>query len=109
MPVSISGEYIPPETIGNKNNNSNAESLFTEIKKYTNEAIASYNTKPKAKPYIDRLKLLRSKLPLNQKIRGIFIKLVNHVFAASGQARDKQHWLYFVEWDLSLLEDSVLS
>ena len=104
MPVTSNGEYIPPENEGKKKNSPNNNNLFKDIKKLTNEAIASYNTKPKAKPYISLLKFLRHKLPVNQKIRDIFDKLVNHVEHASGNSKQKQHWLYFVERELDLLE-----
>ena len=104
MPVTINGDYIPPENEGNNRYNSNARNLLAEIKKTTNEAVASYNTKPKAKPYIQRLIFLRSNLPDYPSVRSIFDELVCHAEAASGHGRDKQHWLSFVTQDLILLE-----
>ena len=103
MPVSSSGEYIPPET-ENKKIKSNTEALFANIKNLTNEAIASYYTKPQAKPYIEQLCFLRSDLPNFPSVRDLFDKLTGHVDAASGHGRNKQHWLYFVTQDLILLE-----
>jgi hypothetical protein len=103
MPVTSSGDYIPPETEKIKSM-SNTKTLFSEIKKLTNEAISSYNTKPKAKPYIERLIFLRSYLPKISSIRAIFDKLVNHTAEASGQVRNKEHWLGYVTQDLILLE-----
>jgi len=35
------------------NVNTNTESLLAKIKQLTNEAIAPYHTKPKAKPYVE--------------------------------------------------------
>jgi len=63
MPVSINGDYIPPEIKSNKNNNSNAENLFSKIKKLSDEAVASYHTKKNAKPYVEQLRFLSSSLP----------------------------------------------
>jgi len=103
MPVSINGDYIPPETVEKKNNNSKEE-LFLKIKKLSYEAVASYLTKPKAKPYVEQLDFLRSDLPNEPLIKSIFDKLVGSVDAATGQIRDKQHWLYFVERNLHLLK-----
>jgi hypothetical protein len=83
------------------------ENLLTEIKKLTNEATVSYHTKPKAKIYVSQLKCLESKIPKNPKLKQIFYKLVNHVDVASGQIKNKQHWLYFVEQDLVSLEHEL--
>jgi len=104
MPVTINGEYIPPETNTINNNNTKEENLFSEIKRLSYEAVASYLTKPKAKPYVQQLNLLRYRLPQKQPFVSIFDKLVGSVDAATGQIRDKQHWLYFVERHLTLLE-----
>ena len=89
------------------NENSNTETLFEKIKKLTNEAIATYHTKPKAKPYVEQLKFMAFSLPDNPLLRNLFDKLVSHVDAASGHGRDKEHWLYFVSQDLVLLENEL--
>jgi len=83
------------------------EILLTEIKKLTNEAIAPWHTKPKAKPYISNLKFLEHKIPNNPTLKKIFSDLVSHVTEASGHGRNKEHWLYFVERDLVLLESEL--
>jgi hypothetical protein len=85
-------------------NNSNTEDLFTKIKKLSDEAIASYHTKPKAKPYVEQLKFLRHDLPENPVSKKIFDDLVCHVEEASGHGRNKEHWLSFVSRDVILLE-----
>jgi len=43
-------------------------------------------------------------LPRNSSLRASFDKLVNHIDAASGQIKDKDHWLFFVEQDLVKIE-----
>jgi len=85
-------------------NNIITETLFSEIKKLSGEAVASYHTKKNAKPYVEQLLFLRANLPDNPSVRDLFDKLVNHVDAATGHGRDKQHWLFFVSRDLVLLE-----
>ena len=93
--------------MGNDINIIDTEKLFKEIKNIANEAIASWHTKPKAKPYVNQLRFYGYKLPENPILKNIFYDLVSHVNEASGHGRNKQHWLYFVERDLVLLENEL--
>ena len=81
------------------------ETLFSKIKNLSETAVASYLTKKTAKPYVEQLNFLRSSLPKITSLRQTFDKLVGSVEAASGQGRDKDHWLMFVSRNLILLED----
>jgi len=80
------------------------ETLYSKIKDLANDAVESYLTKQEAKPYVDQLIFLRYQLPNDPLLRGTFDKLVGSVEAASGQGRDKQHWLMYVSQNLIQLE-----
>jgi len=83
------------------NDTPETESLLSKIKHLTKEAIAPYNTKPKAKPYVDQLRFLEHDLPEIPEIKNIFSKLVANVSNASGQVSEKERRLYIVERDLT--------
>ena len=87
--------------------NPNTESLLAKIKQLTNEAIAPYHTKPKAKPYVDQLRFMEQELPDIPEIRGIFSKLVANVSNASGQVSEKERRLYIVTRDLTYFENEL--
>jgi len=84
--------------------NSNYESLFTEIKKITDEAIAPHHTKKTAKPFVKQLERIEYRLPEKPELRHIFSEFVCYVLAASGQGRNKQQYLDRVSQDLVLIE-----
>lgn len=80
-----------------------------EVKTLVDHAVSARN-KAEAKPYIQRLGMLRFRANINPTTAldpytsKVFSDLLASVEAASGQVRDKQHWLSFVDQDLYKLE-----
>jgi len=73
--------------------NSNTENLLAKIKQLKDDAVATYHTKKTAKPFVEQLKSIEYQLPENPALRYLFCEFVCYVSEASGQGRDKQHWL----------------
>lgn len=70
----------------------------------------SARNKAEAKPYIQRLRMLCFSANLNRDTRldpytsGVFSSLLSSLEAASGQVRNKNHWMGCVEQDIYKLE-----
>lgn len=76
---------------------------FAEIKRLVNEAIMARNKKM-ASTYINRLELMKSTLEIKPNIRNILAELIAYVKEASGQVREKEHWVSAVNQSLYKLK-----
>ena len=81
---------------------------FDKIQQLVDSATTA-RTKNEAAPYINQLNSMRSIVgsSLEPYVRIVFGELICSVQSASGQARDKQHWLSFVRQDIYKLEGFV--
>lgn len=78
---------------------------FEEIKMLVDKATIASNKKT-AEPFINRLDFMRRTLTIEPYKRIVFAELVSYVSAASGQVRDKEHWMNAVNQSLFKLEPS---
>lgn len=76
---------------------------FKKIESLVQQAVSASNKKT-AKPFIDRLNFMKNTLNIQPYEKNVFSELVSYVTAASGQVRDKQHWMNFVSQSLYKLE-----
>ncbi len=80
-----------------------------EVRDLADRATSAWS-KADAKPYIQRLNMLRYEASLNPETAlepyasKVFGDLLCSVEAASGRVRDKEHWMRIVEQDLYKLE-----
>ncbi|WP_369283973.1 hypothetical protein [Oscillibacter sp. GMB15532] len=85
----------------------NGEKLTTEefekIESLVQRAVNASNKK-EAKPFIDRLNFMKNTLTMQPYERIVYSELVSYTTAASGQVRDKQHWLNAVNQSLYKLK-----
>ncbi|MNI42551.1 hypothetical protein D3C73_968500 [compost metagenome] len=76
---------------------------FEEIKMLADKAVDASNKKL-AEPFIKRLDFMQRTLNIEQYKKYVFGELVSCVKAASGQVKDKGHWLDAVTQSLYKLE-----
>lgn len=76
---------------------------FKEIESLVQKAVSTSNKKS-AKPFIDRLNFMKNTVNIQPYERIVFGELVSYTTAASGQVRDKQHWMNAVNQSLYKLE-----
>lgn len=76
---------------------------FEKIESLVQRAVNASNKK-EAKPFIDRLSFMKNTLNMQPYKRIVFGELVSYTTAASGQVRDKQHWLNAVNQSLYKLQ-----
>jgi hypothetical protein len=82
---------------------------LTEIRKLVEQVIYS-NSKSDAKPYITRLEFAAShaKSGLNSYFSGKLSEVVSYAKEASGQVKNKEHWISCMESSWYVLESHVL-
>ncbi|CCC86413.1 MULTISPECIES: hypothetical protein [Paenibacillus] len=80
---------------------------FQEIEKLVNKAIYALN-KEAADPFIKRLEFMRVTLNIGAPQSNIVGELVAYTKAASGQVKDKEHWIRAVNQSLYKLKSSTL-
>jgi hypothetical protein len=73
---------------------------FGEIKALVDKAITASN-KMTAGPYIKRLEFMEKTLNIEPYKRIVFGELVSYVSTASGQVRNKEHWIDAVNQSIS--------
>ncbi|MDT3698371.1 MAG: hypothetical protein RO469_02990 [Thermincola sp.] len=78
---------------------------FEEIKILADKAINA-NNKKSAEPFINRLDFMQRNLDIEPHKRNVLAELVSYVSAASGQVKDKEHWMGAVNQSLFKLEPS---
>lgn len=76
---------------------------FEKIESLVQQAVNA-NNKKEAKPFRDRLNFMKNALTMQPYERIVFSELVAYTTAASGQVRDKQHWLNAVNQSLYKLK-----
>lgn len=72
---------------------------FREIEGLVNKAITAIN-KETATPFIKRLEFMGETLTIEAPQSIIFAELVAYTKAASGQVKDKEHWISAVNQSL---------
>ncbi|BFH60322.1 hypothetical protein [Paenibacillus azoreducens] len=70
-----------------------------EIEGLINNAITAIN-KEAAAPFIKRLEFMRETLTIEAPQKNIFAELVAYTKAASGQVKEKEHWISAVNQSL---------
>ncbi|QNR65304.1 hypothetical protein IAQ67_15500 [Paenibacillus peoriae] len=80
---------------------------FQEIKELVNKAIYAIN-KEAANPFIKRLEFMRVTLTIGAPQSNIVGELVAYTKAASGQVKDKEHWIRAVNQSLYKLNSNTL-
>ncbi|EHL04716.1 hypothetical protein HMPREF0322_04617 [Desulfitobacterium hafniense DP7] len=78
---------------------------FEEIKMLTNKAVSA-NNKKSAQVFVNRLDFMKRTLDIEPYKRIVLAELVSYVIAASGQVKDKGHWMGAVNQSLFKLEPS---
>lgn len=78
---------------------------FEEIKVLVDKAITASN-KMTAEPYIKRLDFMGRTLNIEPYKRIVFGELVSYVSTASGQVRNKEHWIDAVNQSIFKLKPS---
>nr|WP_312577727.1 hypothetical protein [Sedimentibacter sp.] len=78
---------------------------FEEIKMLVDKATTASNKKT-AEPFIKRLDFMRRTLNIEPYKRIVFGELVSYVSTASGQVKDKAHWMGAVNQSLFKLKPS---
>lgn len=78
---------------------------FEEIKLLANKAVSANNRKS-AEPFLNRLDFKKRTLDIEPYKRNVLAELVSYVSAATGQVRDKRHWMDVVNQSLFKLEPS---
>ncbi|MHB8075661.1 hypothetical protein [Desulfosporosinus fructosivorans] len=78
---------------------------FEEIKMLADKAVSA-NNKKLAEPFRNRLDFMQRTLDIEPYKRNVLAELVSYVSAASGQVRDKEHWMGAVNQSLFKLEPS---
>lgn len=85
----------------------NGEKLTTEefekIESLVQRAVNASNKK-ESKAFIDRLNFMKNTLNMQPYERIVFGEIVSYTTAASGQVRNKQHWLNAVNQSLYKLK-----
>ena len=76
---------------------------FDKIESLVQQAVNA-NNKKEAKPFIDRLNFMKNTMNMQPYERIVFGELVSYTTTASGQVRDKQHWLNAVNQSLYKLK-----
>lgn len=79
---------------------------FKEIESLVNKAVNAWNKKD-AEPHIKRLTFMRNILNIEPYKSVVLGELIAHATSASGQVRDKNHWLDAVNQSLYKLEPST--
>ena len=72
---------------------------FAEIETLVLKATTAPNKKT-AIPFINRLEFMQRTVDIQPYARLVFSELVSSVKTASGQIREKEHWLYAVNQSL---------
>lgn len=78
---------------------------FEEIKVLVDKAITASN-KMTAEPYIKRLDFMGRTLNIESYKRIVFGELVSYVSTASGQVKNKEHWIDAVNQSIFKLKPS---
>ncbi|SHE90015.1 hypothetical protein SAMN02745784_02164 [Tissierella praeacuta DSM 18095] len=76
---------------------------FEEIKMLADKAVSA-NNKKSAESFINRLDFMQRTLDIEPYKRNVLAELVSYVLAATGQVRDKEHWMDAVNQSLFKLE-----
>lgn len=76
---------------------------FEKIESLVQQAVNAVNKK-EAKPLIDRLNFMKNTLSMQPYERIVFGELISYTSAASGQVRDKQHWINAINQSLYKLK-----
>lgn len=77
-----------------------------EVRMLANKAIKA-NNKKLAEPYINRLDFMKMTLDIEPYKKSVLSELISCVRAASGQVRDKEHWIDAVNQNLFKLEQRI--
>ncbi len=78
---------------------------FEEIKVLVDKAITASNKKT-AEPYLKRLYVMKGTLNIETYKKNVFGELVSYVSTASGQVRDKRHWINAINQSIFKLKPS---
>lgn len=76
---------------------------ISEIEMLVNKAINARN-KELAVPFINRLEFMKETLDIEAPQSNIFAELVAYVKTASGQVKEKEHWIIAVNQSLYKLK-----
>jgi hypothetical protein len=76
---------------------------MAKIEALVQKAITA-NNKKSATIYINQLELIQSTTDMEPYMKGVFCELVSYVKTASGQVREKEHWIQAVNQSIYKLK-----